>query len=320
MGFLSGLFGGGDKVTTNERALSDEDAAAIRAGRDAGQASADAAMAGPWAQGVNPYTQQAADQFGQQYGAQQQFGDQWGAYGQQAMQGAMQTGMGAISPLQQQMMEQYRAGMDPVHAQNQAMLGMSANQNATGQGAYGGSRSAIQQAMAENQALQGRAAQYGQMQYQTGQDAMQFAQQERARMQQLGLSAGQMQQGAMGQQMGLSGNTAKMGDYMRNVAGQQAQDEFARRAAAQGQIQGGYGKDISYTDTKTEEGTGILGGIIGAATKIGSFALPGIGGALSGLIGGGGGGGQSTSQSPIMQSDPNIWNYGGRSGFGSGGK
>ncbi len=92
---------------------------------------------------------------------------------------------------------------------------------------------------------------------------------------------------ALSGQGGVTRNQAIMGDYRRNVASQQAQDEYMRAAAAQNAITGSYGRDIKRTETSVKEGD-LLGDVMSVAGTVGGFVAGGPAGAaaMSSLGGG----------------------------------
>ena len=274
--------------------ISAEDAASVRAGREAGQATAGAAMSQPWAQGLDPLTGQAIGQYDQQYG-------QYGQYGQQGMDlfgRASEVGMGmgleGMDAYMNPMLQQYYQGMDPMYARAYEQAGQTAGQQATMQGAYGGSRGAIMEGQMRGDVQRSQMADYGGMQYQAGRDAAGMLMQDRSRIGGYQDMYRGMGLDALGGQADITRNQAMMGDYRRNVAQQQAQDEYMRRMAAQQGIQSGHGQNIETVQTTRKEGD-LLGDVLAVGGMAGGLLMPGAGGIL-GQLGGGRQGPQVTSQ------------------------
>lgn len=265
--------GSTETITTQ---IGESDAAATEMGRVAGQQTATAANATPWAQGLDPLTGQAIGQYGQQYDQYGQYGDQFNQWAQQGMATGMQTGLEGLGGYMNPMMDQYRAGMDPMYARAYEQAGQTAGQNATMQGAFGGSRSAIMEGQMRGDVQRSQMADYGQRQYQSAQEGARMMMEERARMGGYGQNFSGMGMNALAGQGDVTRNQAIMGDYRRNVAGQQAQDEYMRRAAAQQAITGSYGRTIQNTTT-TEKPGDLLGDVMSVGGTLGGFAFGGGG-------------------------------------------
>lgn len=298
--------GKGSSETTTT-AISQEDANSVRAGRTAGQATANAANAGPWAQGVNQLTQQALGQYGDMYNQYGQMGGQGQNLFNQASQVGMQTGLEGLGGYMNPMLEQYFAGMDPMYQRAMEQANMMAKQGASGAGmAFGqNSRAGLMQGQAIGDIMRQQMADYGNRQYQSASDAANMLMADRNRIGSYQGMYGQMGLAGLGGQMDVTKNQMLGGDYLRNVASQQAQDPYMRRAAAQQAIQSGHGQNIS-TSTTTEKSGDLLGDILSVGSTIGSFAVPGAGGLLGGLLGGGGGAPQITSQMAQATQPQNV--------------
>lgn len=125
-------------------------------------------------------------------------------------------------------------------------------------------------------------------------------------------------QGAMGQagqlaNLGMGANGAMMegGDYMRNIAMEQANPELMRQKILAGGIAGGNVGNYTNTDyTKTSAMQGIvgLGATLGGAYLSGGGSLFGRGGPPGNPAGSPGGGGPL--QSPFIQFNPSMINQG----------
>jgi hypothetical protein len=208
-----------------------------------------------------------------------------------------------------------------------------AGQEATGAGAYGGSRHAMLAAKRLGNVDQQQAQYEGGLWNQSYRDAMGAMLGERGRMQGLGLGMMDRYQRSADAQRGAAGGIAGMGDYMRNI--QQMQNERqAKNLSNAAQMQmGTYGKDIESGQTKETE-KGWAEGLLPMGMNIAKMFIPGgqaagAAGLFSQLFGGGGGaqgpGGQAPGQSAYlnqMAADP--WqgmNLGGSSspGYGGGG-
>lgn len=283
-GFL-GL--GGDKVTTTTSALGAEDANQIRDQRAAAEQAAQAAM-GVEVAGANPYTTGAMENYAGMYG---EFGGQAAGYGGQA-QGAFdfanQTGMGGVGEYYQQpLLDQYFANMNPQWAEQMNMAGMGGQQGATSAGAYGGSRAAIASEYGRRQVGNAQMADYGARTYDIGRDAAGYMMGERERMQRMGMGFAGLQGQYDDRRYGVNRDLMLGGDYMRNIETEQNRSGFVNAANAAEQTRLGYGKDISSTVERREEGS-ILGDLAGLATTAAGIAMPGAGSML-GQLGGGGG-------------------------------
>lgn len=316
---MSFLGFGGDKTTTTTTQLGKGDRAYIDQTRLAGERTDAAAMGGNWAEGINPLTQQAAGQYGDIYGGLQnlygQYGQMADQYGQYtgALDFANQTGLQGMGDYMNPMLGQYYQGMNPVYDQQRANAGMAADQYSTMAGGYGGSRSAVANMYGQQQVNLAQGADYGNVQYMAGRDAAGMLMGERSRMQNLGFGAMQgqanmygQQRNVLGQQQGVTGAQASMGDYMRNVRMQQNEDEYRRSLAGQNAMETAYGRDKKRTVTNVEEGN-VLGDMLGAATTIGSFFVPGAQG-LGGLSNFGQGMGSNTPGG-MQGPSGNIWDY-----------
>jgi hypothetical protein len=296
---------GKGSTETQTTALSEEDAASIRAGRDAGAATAAAANAGPWAQGLDPYTHQAGQQYDDIYGQYGGFGDVFSDLLRQSSDIGMQTGLQGLESYMNPMLGSYFAGMDPMYQNAYAQAGQTADQQATMQGAFGGSRAGIAEGQARGDVQIAQLADYGSHQYQAARDAAGMLMDDRSR---IGgyqnLYAG-MGLNALAGQQDVTRNQAIMGDYRRNVAQQQAQDEYMRRAAAQQGIQAGHGENISTSVTSEKEGD-LLGDVLSVGGMAAGALIPGAGGLLGMLGGGGGGGPNVTSQMAAATQPQNV--------------
>lgn len=155
-----------------------------------------------------------------------------------------------MNPYQQNVIDATRGEFDHLRAQ----AGMQAQQQATAQGAFGGSRAAIMQGSRLGALDRAQASQIANLQQQGYQNAMQMG---------LGYS-----------------------EYERSLAERQAQEPLFRQQQAlnfQNMGLGPYG-----TSQVGQQPRNILGGIAGGAIAGSSLGLPGIigGGLLGGLFGG----------------------------------
>ena len=264
---------------TNTQSISQEDADAVRRGRTAGNATAGAANNGGqmWAQGLDPLTGQAIQQYGDQYGQYGQYGQQFMDQGNTAYGAAMGTGLGGIGAYMNPMVQQYMQGMNPVYQNQMSEAQRMAQQQSSGPGqAYGqNSRSAILEGQMMGDINRQQGADYGQMQYQAARDSAGMMMGERDRMAQMAQYYSGMGMDALSGQEGVTRNQAMMGDYRRSVAGEQAMDPYRRAAAAQQAIQQGYGQTISSTNTSEKSGD-LFGDIMAVGGTIGGLA--GLGG------------------------------------------
>ncbi len=304
---------GSTETTTNT--LGRGDTQHIQSGRDAGAATASQALnGGPWAQGMDPLSQQAIDQYGQQYGQYGQLAGNYNAMAQNALGQAGQTGLGGLGGYMNPMLQQYFQGMDPMYQRAYDQSALHARQQATGAGqAFGqNSRSGLMEGEATGNVQRQQMADYGNVQYQTGRDAAGMLMGDRARLGQLGMGMGGMGMNAMGAQNTLTGQQAQMGDYRRNVDQQVAQDPYMRHAAAQQAWNTSYGKDQVQRTTSEKSGS-LLNDALSIGGMAASFLVPGAGGAL-GMLGSTGGGQQPNYN--VQNPQSNIWNYGGGIDYG----
>lgn len=293
MGFL-GL--GGDKVTTTTDTLGAADTAATLAGRAAGDVAAEAAM-GVEAAGVNPYTQQAMDQYGQQYDQYGNLMNQYGGMAQSALDFANQTGLQGMDQYMNPMLQQYYASQNPLWAEQMGMAGMQANQNSSLQGAFGGSRGAIANEYGQRMVGMQQMADYGQKGYQSARDAAQMLMGERGRMGQQGMGLAGLQGQYADRMGGTTRNLMLGGDYLRNIENEQNRQGYVNAAnAAQAQL-GSYGRDTKRISEQREEGS-VLGDLMGIGGMVAGTLIPGAGSALSAL--GIGGGGSPNVQGPMV--------------------
>jgi len=294
--------GKGSEETTTTR-LSQEDINATQAGRDAGYATADAAYGGSWAQPLDPMSEQAGGQYGQMYDAYGNLAQQYGQQFQQASQIGMGMGLEGLSGYMNPMLEQYYAGMDPMYQRAYAQAGQTAGQQATQQGAYGGSRSAILEGQMRGDVQRSQMADYGRVQYGAARDAAGMLMQDRARIGGYQGMYGGLGMDALSGQMGATGAQAGYGDYRRNVAQQQAMDEYMRRAAGQEAIQSGYGRDTERTTT-SEKGGDLFGDILAVGGTAAGIAFPPAAPAIN-LLGG------QPQAAPQAPQGANPWGMGG---------
>jgi hypothetical protein len=307
MGFL-GL--GGDKTTTTTNTLGQQDTNYIYDQRAQAERAAAAAQ-GTQIAGMDPYSSQALDQLGGQYDQWAQNSDFYNQYGQNALNFAGQTGMGGVD----QYMNPYIQGViDPMREQygyqrDQAMMGGA--QQASLAGAYGGSRGSVLQGMALQGINRDEAMQIANLYNQGYNQAGNWMMGERGRMGGLGMGAAGYGQQALRGQQGASDALLRGGDYRRNVQNEMYGQELQNEMNALRALNQGYGKDTKQIQTNVEEGS-WLGDALGLATGIGSFFLPGAGAASSalGALGGLGAGSQQIANSPVMDPNANIWNYG----------
>jgi hypothetical protein len=316
MGFL-GL--GGDKVTTTTQTLGGRDTADTYAGRDAGQAAAEAAR-GVETAGVNPYTQGAMDWYGNsldQYGGLQ---NQYGNMGQSALDFAMQTGNAGMGDYMNPMLQQYFQSQNPLWEEQMNMAGMQFDQGANMAGAFGGSRQAIGNEYGRRMVGMQQMADYGQKGYQSARDAAQMYQNEKQRMQGMGMGLAGLQGQWADRASGANRNLMLGGDYLRNIEQQRLGQGYANERNAAREIRDAYGRDTKRITEDRQEGS-VLGDLAGLGGTLIGAALPGggLGSALGMLgIGGGGGGPQVTGamaratqpqnvQPPSV--DPYSWGY-----------
>jgi hypothetical protein len=303
--FLGGLFGGGKTTTTND--LVPQDRAWVDYMRRLGQQGVGAIQnAGPLVAGPNAQAQMGAGQIaglmpGMSYGMQdwmnrnRSLADQLGFAGQQFGAGTLDAYM---NPYQSQVIDAMNQQFD---RSGQYALN-AAKQQATGAGAYGGSRLGVMQAGALAQNEQARNAQIGNALQQGYGQAYNQWMQDRNMAAQLG------SQGLGGMFSGMQyGNAWDMqraqanmnaGEYMRNLQQQQMQEPLMRAQAVQslaGQAMGPYGT----TQTQQKSGS-LFGGLLGAATTIGGLGGFGALGSLAGKIFGGGGDQAQTPQYSAM--------------------
>lgn len=288
-GDIGGFIFGGNETTQTNR-ISEEDANAIRGIRGAGQTTADAAMAGPWAQGSSAYTDQGMNRLGDMYRMADN-NRQWGQdYGRNALNFAGQTGLQGMGQYMNPMLQQYFESQDPLWARRTAMAGMGEDQNSTMQGAFGGTRAAMAKEYGRQHTQDAQMAQYGQFQAQAGQDAIRAMLGERQFQGQLGQNMLNFGSQSLGQMGGFNRERMAGGDYMRRVQMEQNMDPYTRAAAAQNAQMSAYGKDIENSST--------------TQTNQSPFnQLLNLGGTVGGMFGGGGGGGApappSISPAPV---------------------
>lgn len=216
-----------------------------------------------------------------------------------------------FSPFQDEVVGSMQQAFD--RQRQQAMS--QAAQEATGAGAFGGSRSGILQAEALNNVNRNEASQLAQLRNQGFQNAMGMAGQEHQLMQNLGLSSARArQQGAL-QEAGLGLEQAQqqfgMGEQMRQIEQQQRQEPLFRHQQALQMANLGMGPTLGETTTGQTTGSsttttqnqgGLFGNLLGAGlTAAGMFTGAGP---LAGLLGGGGGGGGSVAAGTLEPFDP----------------
>ena len=190
--------------------------------------------------GASPFSQQAAHGY-QGYG-------QAGNLGLGALSGNQQDVQQLMNPYQQQVLD---AMQKQFGFQNQGVLNAAADQ-AQGQNAFGGSRSAIMAGNALSQNMMGQNQQYAGLLSQGYLDAMNQAQ---------NLA-----------QAGLAGNQgmATMGDYLRSIQMSQDPTQHAYDILNQG-IRGlPYGQTTTATTTEPW-GSAIAGGLLSGAGLAGSL-------------------------------------------------
>ncbi len=207
-------------------------------------------------QGADPNTLAAMGLFGNYANA-----------GQQGMS-ALGGNQDAINGLMNPYMQQVIGGANAQYGQDAAMLRKNTNDAATQAGAFGGDRAALEQGAQQGALSLGHQQQIAGLLSGGYNDAMQRA---------AGLA-----------QMGMGGANAQFqgGDYLRNIAQQQANPDLMRQQILSQGMQGGNAGNYSNTNyTKTGAMQNILGG---AATIGGLFGgVPGLSG-LGSLFGGAG--------------------------------
>lgn len=295
--------------TTEREFLSPEDAARVRQGRQYGDLASREAL-GTQEAGVDPRTMEALGYLQDLYGSYGGFGSDMFGRGSDLLDRGSRTG---LTGLDEYMNPYIMAQLDPMRAMFGDMRAdkyMQAGQEATGAGAYGGSRHAM--------LARGRLADVDQMQaqYEGGvwnqgaRDAAGWMLGERGRAGQMGLSMMDRYMRALQAQQGAAGGIAGMGDYLRNIE-QLRNERAAKNAANAAQLQmGTYGQDISKTRTTKEE-KGWAEGILPTALNVASMFIPGgqaagAAGMFSQLFGGGPGGyeGQMSNFGSQYAADP----------------
>jgi hypothetical protein len=277
--------------TTNTNWISPEDQARVRQGRTYGDLASQSAR-GIQEAGVNPYSKQAAGNYGDlynQYGNAAQFGSD---YGQRAMMFAGQTGLEGMEQYLNPQLAAYFGGMNPVYDRMRADEYSQAGQDAMMSGAYGGSRHAMLAKARLGGIDQQQGADYGRYQGMAGQEAIRAMFSERERMGGLGQNMLGYGLNALGGQGAMAGNMANMGDYMRQIEQLQNERRAKNDAMASAQQQSSYGQDIqSGTTEKTEKGW--LEGALPFAMNAASMFIPGaqlagplMGGMMQGMYGG----------------------------------
>lgn len=179
----------------------------------------------------------------------------------------------------------------------------NAAQEATGAGAFGGSRSGILQAQALGDVNRNESQTLASLRNQGFQNAQGLAAREHGLMQNLGFGSAQAaQQGRLaGAGLGLqqAGQQFGMGEHMRQIAQQRRQEPLFRHRQALGFGNMGFGgptgQSTQGTTTTEQSGGGLFGNLLGAGLTATGLGLPGAIGGLLGIGGGGGGGGFDVS-------------------------
>lgn len=205
-----------------------------------------------------------------------------------------------FSPFQDEVVSGLQSDFD---RQRQQALTRAA-QDATAQGAFGGSRSGILQAQALRDVNQDEASTLAQVRNRGFQNAQGLAAQEHQLMQNLGFGSAEAAQRGRLQEAGLglqqAGQQFGMGEQLRQIQQQRRQEPLFRQRQALQMANMGMGPILGQTTrgrtTTKESGGGLFGNLLGAGlTAAGLFTgggpLAGAAGGLSGLLGGGGGGG-----------------------------
>lgn len=206
--------------------------------------------------GADPASLQAMGLFGNMAG----YGQQGGA--------ALAGDQNAINGLMNPYLDQVLGGVNAQYGQDSQMLNKNVNDTATQQGAFGGDRAALERGAAQGNLALGHQQQVGDILHGGYNEMLQRA----AGLAQMGL-------GAAGQQFA-------GGDYMRNIAQQQANPELMKQQILAQGTQGGNVGNYSNTNyTKT----GAMQNIIGGASALGGLfgGVPGLSG-LGSLFGGAG--------------------------------
>lgn len=208
--------------------------------------------------------------------------------------------------------------------QRQQALNQAA-QEATGAGAFGGSRSGILQAQALGDVNRNESQTLAQLRNQGFQNAQQMAAQEHGLMQNLGFGSAQAaQQGRLrGAGLGLqqAGQQFQMGERQRQIQQQRLQEPLFRQRQALQMANSGFGMPTGQTTrgtTTTEEsGGGLFGNLLGAGmTAVGAGLNPfGLFGSDGGSGGGSGGSGSRNISPGLMQAGQQF--MGGNLGFGN---
>ena len=322
---MGGFLGfGADKVTTTTNTLGESDTRYTEDQRAAGRGANDAAMAGPWATGPRDDMQGYLNQYGSAYGDYGQLANRYGEAARFGMGGAMQTGAGGPGGIggymdwMQPMWDQYSGAMGQEFDHLRAGGTTSAMQNATGQGAYGGSRGQIAEAMQRGELDRTQSNILSGARMSMGRDAAMFTEAERRRLQEMGFGGLAGQGGAYGAQVGVTNQQGQASQYMQQQEERARMDEYSRRAAGQNALSSGYGRDLETISEARQEGN-PFGDLLSVAS-VAASTIPfsgSTGSNWTGAPGGGGYGSASNQGSPLFNPGANIYNYGGRSGFGA---
>ena len=199
-----------------------------------------------------------------------------------------------FSPFQDEVVQGVQSDFD---RQRQQALNTAAQQ-ATGAGAFGGSRSGILQAQALRDVNQNEASTLAQVRNRGFQNAQGLASQEHQLMQNLGFGSAQAAQQGRLREAGLglqaAGQQFGMGERLRQIQQQRRQEPLFRQRQALQFANMGFGGPLGQTTrgkTTTEtSGGGLFGNLLGAGlTAAGLFTGEGaLAGVFDGLFGGGG--------------------------------
>ena len=256
--------GKGSSETATQR-MGEQDQAYINQVRTAAGATSAAAAGGVWAEGPNQYQQDAAQRWGDVYGAGQDMYNR----GMQGWGNAMQQGLNGLSAYTDPLMADYGQYMNPVFDRMRGQRQMGIAQDATRQGAYGGSRSAVAASLgdAQQNELEGNFYLQALMQNQgMGLGAMM---QDRQRGLQGALFAG----GGLNAMAGANQQAGQTGELFRNIDVGMNMDPYTRSLAAQQAQMGGFMGPMEQSNT-TEKSGNLFGDILGLGLTGASFFFP----------------------------------------------
>jgi hypothetical protein len=253
--------------------MSPEDADRIRQMRGAGDVASQAHM-GVQEAGVDPNTMNSLGMLYDYYNQMGGHGGDMFGRGSQALDFGMRTGTGDIdrylSPYIQGQLNPMRQMFGDMRADEYS----GAGQEATGAGAYGGSRHAMLAAKRLGNVDKMQSQYEGDVWNRGYTQAGNWMFGERGRQGQMGLGMMDRYAQAMNAQKGAAGGIAGMGDYLRNIQ-QMMNERGAKNATNALQMQSGsYGKDIEHGSTKETE-KGWAEGLLPLAMDIGKMFIPG---------------------------------------------